>query len=211
VHAVPRERARDLEVRVKAKKAKRPRPDDGTWRDDWNTPAAELALVRAAFGPIVLDPCWNQSAQTNPAIAAWTESPDPLLCDGLDLDWATELRWRPSTSEGGCVFVNPPYSELRRWLTKCAGESSKVTMLGHAIVALVPARVEQPCWTDVVHTVDAIAFRQGRIIFDHPEGAPAQTASFPVALLVWHPLRRAIARKVARQFARGWWCAEVAS
>jgi hypothetical protein len=204
----------------------RPRPDDGQWRDDWNTPAAELDLVRNVAGTyvysegaktservparILFDPCWNRSAITNPVRACWVESPTPARRDGLIVSWRHELEWLPAADgyhdRPGVIFVNPPYSALEAWLAKCAAEARGVTELGHYIVALVPARVEQPCWTDIIHTTSLIAFRHGRVTFDHPEGKKASSAPMPIALLIWSPFCDG---KERRAFGgMPWWCAE---
>lgn len=191
----------------------RPRPDDGAWRDDWNTPEPELELVRdlsAYLYPrstgnrqILLDPCWNRTALTRPCFSFWTEAPQPFLRDGLAESWTKTCH----RCEPGVVFVNPPYSELERWLAKCANEASGLADDGHSLVALVPARVEQPCWTDIVRTTSLVSFRYGRITFDHPEGERASSAPMPIALLIWSPFTDGKENRVFQ--GKGWWCAEV--
>jgi hypothetical protein len=206
-------------ARPRGKGKARPRPDDGAWRDDWNTPELELDLVRDVAGHfdggtrvparILIDPCWNRSAITNPYLAYWSESVIDTARDGLGVSWSGALVSMPPavTARPGLIFVNPPYSALDVWLAKCAREAPRVRELGHYIAALVPARVEQTCWTDVVRTTSFVAFREGRITFLHPEGERASSAPMPIALLVWSPFDDLNERRSFQ--GKGWWCAEV--
>lgn len=182
----------------------RPRPSDGVWRDDWNTPEPVLAPIRRA-GVIALDPCWNPTAITRPRVR-WSVSDD-----GLTQPWA------PHVGEGEFVFANPPYSQLAQWLTKCADEARSVAEYGGAIIALVPARVEQSPWDDIVRSTAFIAFWRGRIEFNRPDSEETTSAPFPSALLVWGPdvgcyrgrhFRDLPTAKLYRELAGHAWCAE---
>ena len=148
-------------------------------RDDWQTPPHVLELVRSV-APIALDPCTSESNPTGARTHVWWPNGD-----GLAFDWA---------STGGLVYVNPPYSQIRKWLAKCAAESTR----GAEIIALVPARTDTRAWHESVTTADAICFWRGRLQFiDAATGKPAQVwsaakqrfvdaaAPFPSALVYW--------------------------
>lgn len=77
------------------------------------------------------------------------------------------------------VYVNPPYSDLRRWLNKCVHEAA----YGAEIIALVPSRTDTRAWHSAVPTADAVCFWRGRLRF---VGAEA-SAPFPSALIYWGP------------------------
>lgn len=197
----------------KGKRApRRSRPGNGTWRDDWNTPEKVLAPLRAA-APIALDPCWNPTAITRPAVAFRIPGGDQecpaghafgygalVVCDGLAERWAPHF-------DDGIVFVNPPYSALGPWLGKCADEARAIQHHCGAIVALVPASVDQPAWHDVVRTTAFVAFWRGRITFERPDGLRTGSAQFAAALLVWGSLHHDVTRRVRRELERaGAWC-----
>lgn len=189
----------------------RPRPDDGAWSDDWNTQEADIAPARE-LGPILFDPCWNVSAITMPRVACWPQSQLPQNRDGLAVSWSEYCRLATIMDpvEHGIVFVQPPFSELARWLTKSAEEARAVTDMGHAIVAHVPGRIEQNCVVDIVHSTQLHAHRIGRAKYDHPDGRKASTASFPSTMFIWCTWLAPVlmARRIARH---GWWCAEALS
>lgn len=152
----------------------------GTGRDDWETPPEILDLVRGV-SPVALDPCAARKQDTPSCVA--------LDRGGLEASWASCVGDRD-----GLVYVNPPYSQLRQWLMKCADESHAESTL--EIVALIPARTDTRAWHGSVSTADAVCFWRGRITFvgaQHP-------APFPSALIYWGPRRYAFADAFA---ARG--------
>jgi hypothetical protein len=147
-------------------------------RDDWQTPEEILALVRAV-APIGLDPCTSGS---NPVDAhRW------LVSGGLEADWQT-----PSDE---LTYVNPPYSQLRAWLARCALQARG----GGTIAALIAARTDTRAWHESIPTAQAVCLWRGRVKF---RGA-AHSAPFPSALVIWTRDRGALERFDARWSPRG--------
>jgi len=82
------------------------------------TPAWLLDLVKRSLGPIGFDPC---TTRDNPAGAsAWCHLP---TYNGLDVDWAQQQE----IGRGGCVWVNPPFSQLSRWVVRVVEASVSCT------------------------------------------------------------------------------------
>lgn len=129
----------------------------------WNTPAPVLEALEP-LGPIALDPCSNGSSIVG-ARVAWTIEDDGLACSWTE------------TAEGGPIFVNPPFDELPRWISRCCLEAT----CGAEIVALVPARVDTRWWGEALEHGGTAALWRGRVRF---LGA-ANTAPFPIALIYW--------------------------
>jgi hypothetical protein len=148
-------------------------------RQDWNTPAEVLDLVRQV-GPIGLDPCWNAAG----LVRAARNLDGAIGCSGLLAPWGGH----------GLVFINPPYGrELVPWAKKIAAEGAA----GVEAIALVPARTDTAWWHDHIATADAICFWRGRLTFLGAEaGAP-----FPSALAYFGER----AKRFATVFGpRGW-------
>ena len=122
-------------------------------RDNWKTPKEVYAALDSEFH-FDFDPC----------------PPSPQF-DGLLIDW------------GKRNFVNPPYSELKKWCAKAYGEHIK----GKLVVMLIPSRTDTIAWHEYVMKADKIRFIKGRLKFDdqkHP-------APFPSAIIVFNgPKRR---------------------
>lgn len=134
-------------------------------RMDWCTPPEVLDPLRAALGPIGLDPCWNENAITEPA-AYYTQH-------GLENSWRT-------FDEPRLVFVNPPYGRaLGAWTRKAFFEAAH---FGTEIVLLVPARTDTK-WFQPLWQADALCFWEGRIKFLGADGH----APFPSVLAYWGP------------------------
>lgn len=89
--------------------------------------------------------------------------------NGLSKNWA-------SASNGGSVWMNPPYGrEIGRWMEK-ASEAAKE---GATVVCLVPARTDTKWWHEcaIQHEV---RFIRGRLKF----GNAKNSAPFPSAVIV---------------------------
>lgn len=110
----------------------------------------------------------------NDLYAKWDLSfdPCPFHCttfDGLAIDW-------PSHS-----FVNPPYSEIAKWLKKGIEQRNR----GIRSVFLITARTSTNYWADYVWKEAAeIYFIQGRVKFDekYASGLP-----IGLAVIVFEP------------------------
>jgi phage N-6-adenine-methyltransferase len=135
--------------------------------DDWCTPPTVLARVRLV-GPIALDPCTSADNPTRAASWSWPPA------NGLALSWL-------GCSDGGLIFMNPPYSTAAAWATKAAAEAEA----GCEIISLIAARPDSRWFSRLVwDSAQAVCFWRGRLRF---VGAPA-SAPFPSAL-VYHGRR----------------------
>ena len=90
--------------------------------------------------------------------------PCPLGCqvDGLQTEW------------GESNFVNPPYSQLLKWITKSIVEHGK----GKSVLLLIPARTDTKAFKSLFEYGSEITFITGRLRFNE-----ANTAPFPSMLV----------------------------
>jgi len=92
--------------------------------DDWLTPPEVVAALKACGG-VALDPCHSaESLLDAEYIIDVTDGGDGLREDWFEID--------------GIVYVNPPFSDLRSWVAKCATESAK----GAHVLLLMPMRLD---------------------------------------------------------------------
>ena len=84
--------------------------------------------------------------------------------DGLKTDW------------GPSNFVNPPYSQLRKWIEKSITEHRK----GKAVTLLIPARTDTKAFKLLYEYGSNITFIYGRLRFS--EGGPDPFPSMLVEL-----------------------------
>jgi len=88
--------------------------------------------------------------------------------DALAVEWA-------GASEGGAVWLNPPYGrEIGKFMRKANEESKK----GITVVCLVPSRTDTNWWWDNV-IMHEVRFVKGRLKFGGQGPAP-----FPSAVVV---------------------------
>lgn len=133
-------------------------------RDSRFTPADFMAGIYAAFGEIDLDPCAHL---LSPVIARrrilLTEGGD-----GLREDWS-----------GRVAFVNPPYSELLKWLRRAHDQwrAGKV----ETVVCLVPVRTDSVIFHTTLSVDADIYLLQGRVRFLDSQGNGQHT---PFALML---------------------------
>jgi site-specific DNA-methyltransferase (adenine-specific) len=89
--------------------------------------------------------------------------------DALTVEWA-------GASEGGAVWLNPPYGrEIGKFMRKANEEAKK----GITVVCLVPARTDTKWWWDSV-IMHEVRFVKGRLKF----GGQKNSAPFPSAVVV---------------------------
>jgi DNA-binding XRE family transcriptional regulator len=158
-------------VAVIAPNARRRAPERSYWgqgdkedRDIRFTPADFMANIYAAFGKIDLDPCGHP---LSPVVAHRRILPGEGG-DGLVDDWF-----------GKVAFVNPPYSQLLRWLRR-AHDQWRVNKV-ETVVCLVPVRTDS-AWFHQTLSADAdIYLLQGRVRFLDIRGKSQQT---PFSLMV---------------------------
>jgi len=85
--------------------------------------------------------------------------------DGLSIDWK-ELN-----------FVNPPYSDLRRWIEKSIEQAEK----GNKSILLIPARTDTKAFKLLYEYGSIFVFITGRLRFNEADYAP-----FPSMLVIPH-------------------------
>lgn len=118
--------------------------------DNWNTPKSVYQVLDSEFR-FDFDPC-----------------PENYKVDGLSIE------------RGSCNFVNPPYSELYKWLKKGYEEYLK----GKTCVFLIPSRTDTKAWHEFCMKAYEIRFIKGRLRF----GDNKNSAPFPSAIIIFnHP------------------------
>jgi phage N-6-adenine-methyltransferase len=136
-------------------------PAGGKTRTDVHgTPLDLFNDLSKEFGGFELDPC---SDGTN---SVCTEFYTPET-DGLRQDWGARR-----------VFMNPPYSDMFRWMEKAYDASLR----GALVVCLVPVRTDTKWWHDIAMRGE-IRFIRGRLRFV----GNATHAPFPSAVIVFRP------------------------
>lgn len=134
---------------------------------NWTTPKNVIEVV-SQVGPIVLDPCWNDQAITMPVSKFWE--------NGCEQDWRVN-------SEGGLVFVNPPYNQAKAFVEKCIQEG----LWGAEIILLVASRTDTK-WSHAAHrSADAMCnWGPGRIKFENPPSeSPGDAPSIASSFFYW--------------------------
>jgi phage N-6-adenine-methyltransferase len=119
--------------------------------DNWSTPKDVYMALNAEFS-FDFDPC---PLNENPGL------------DGLMIEW------------GNSNFVNPPYSQLKKWLYKGYEQAQK----GKTVVFLIPSRTDTIAWHDVCMKANEIRFIKGRLKF----GGAKTNAPFPSAIIIFKP------------------------
>lgn len=76
--------------------------------------------------------------------------------DGLTIEW------------GESNFVNPPYSQLRKWIAKSIEEHEK----GKAVLLLIPSRTDTKAFKALFEYGSEFTFITGRLRFNESNSAP---------------------------------------
>lgn len=104
----------------------------------------------------------------DPCPIHWDAEKDP---DGLKSEWGTRS------------YVNPPFSQIKKWVEKALLECSK----GKLVVMLLTARINSKYWWDLIWPkASEIRFLQGEIRFKDYSGF----LPIPIAIVVFDPLMR---------------------
>lgn len=84
--------------------------------------------------------------------------PCPLFSsfDGLSIEWKEKN------------FINPPYSDLKKWIDKSIEEAKK----GHECVLLIPSRTDTKAFESLYKFGCEFTFIIGRLHFNEGEAAP---------------------------------------
>jgi site-specific DNA-methyltransferase (adenine-specific) len=135
--------------------------------DEWETPVEIFDDLNAEFGPFDLDVS---------ATIANTKGPSFLSAadDGLSHAWK-ERNW-----------CNPPYSQLRKWVAKAAGERAK----GNLTVMLIPARTDTAAFHDYIYNKPGVDVRFLRLRLKF--GGAKGEAPFPSMTVIFHPAHRGV-------------------
>jgi len=126
-------------------------------RDSRFTPADFMENIYAAFGEVDLDPCGNL---LSPVVARRRI----LLSEGQD---GLADAW-----SGKLVFVNPPYSELLRWLRRAHQQWRGGNV--QTVLCLVPVRTDSAFFHDTL-SANADIYLQGRVRFLDSQGERQHT------------------------------------
>ena len=156
---------------VVAPGARRRAPERSYWgagnkedRDSRFTPSDFMTNIYAAFGEVDLDPCGHLlSPVVSKRRIILSEGGD-----GLVDDWSGRL-----------AFVNPPFSELLKWLRRAYDQwqAGKIA----TVVCLVPVRTDSAWFHDTLSADAEIYLLRGRVRFLDPRGGGQQT---PFSLMV---------------------------
>lgn len=135
-------------------------------KDLWGTPWSLLERIKQLAGvEFDLDPCALESNAKAPI----HYGPD-MHCDGLEMHWF------------GNVFMNPPYSQVEKWMAKMWQEIEEKRVW--SACALVAARPDTKWWWEAMMNCQAIWFLKGRVKFIEENGQPSKTsAPFPSACI----------------------------
>lgn len=177
---------------VVAPKAKRRAPERSYWgqgdkydRDSRFTPAEFMQNIYAAFGEIDLDPCGHP---LSPVVAKRRI----VLAEGgngLAEDWL-----------GTTAFVNPPFSELLRWLRR-AHDQWKAGNIG-TVICLVPVRTDSSWFHETLSGDADIYLLRGRVRFLDSRGK-GQHTPFSLMLLTLGAGRRQ--KQLYAELVPGFW------
>ncbi len=159
-------------VAVLAPRIRRRAPERAYWgqgdkadRDSRFTPPDFMEHVYAAFGEIDIDPCGHALSP----VRARRRILQSEGGDGLVESWSGRL-----------AFVNPPFSELLKWLRRAHEQWTSGNV--ETVVCLIPVRTDS-AWFHSTLSADAhIYLLQGRVRFLDPRGK-AQSTPFSLMVL----------------------------
>lgn len=128
--------------------------------DEWYTPSWLVRQLADEFGSFDMDPAATAITAQAPVFFTMED-------DGLSQPWK------------GRVWLNPPYSEVGRWMTKAAAEVAA----GNAelIICLVPARVDARWYRAASAAASVVRVLPQRVKF----GGCTDSAPFPSAIIVF--------------------------
>ena len=140
--------------------------------DEWTTPQDCFDALNDEF-MFVLDAA---ATAANTKCARWF-GPGGVAEDALRMVWPTR----------GALWLNPPYSRCREFITKATTAAAR----GATIVVLVPSRTDTRWWHDCVWDTRRhrprpgveVRFLRGRLRF----GGASSGAPFPSVVIVFRP------------------------
>lgn len=147
----------------------------GGGRDVRHTPPNIIAAIKNIFGDIHCDPCYDPNSFVEPSIIGITQE-----MDGLSSKWSGEI-----------TFVNPPYSDLQRWIKRIILAISKKEV--RTVIALLPLRPETVAFQDHVLRKADLLMPRGRMRFFSNE-QQLGPAPFPVVFAIWNGDERQVSK-----------------
>ena len=88
--------------------------------------------------------------------------------NGLAQSWANEV-----------VFINPPYSDIAKWVEKAFNEAKRNDAI---CIMLIPARTDTKYWHNFIMKANSITFIKGRLKF----GSMKTAAPFPSCIVEFY-------------------------
>lgn len=142
--------------------------------DEYETPKSLYDLLNDVFH-FQLDPCAKPNIESQKRIL--TINKYTKDDDGLTQDW-------PDCP----TFINPPYSQIKKWINKAIKEYEKRThnfsKHPEPIVLLVPARIDTMWFHEIANRpYTKIVFIKGRLKFNNTK----TNAPFPSAIIILSP------------------------
>lgn len=139
-------------------------PGAQTATDVWITPPE----IIHAIGLSDLDPC------------GWLPDGHPIVPTAHR--YLTEADDGLTTPWSGSVFCNPPYSEARHWIQRCAQHHADT---GNEVIALLFARTDTRGFQEYASTATVMNFLAGRVKFLDALGNRRQNPNAASVLLGW--------------------------
>ena len=127
--------------------------------DEWTTPKYLYNELNKRF-KFTLDPC---STNENHLCDKYFTKED----DGLSKSW-----------KGETVYVNPPYSNIKKWVEKCYMEHKTN---GTSVVMLIPSRTDTIYFHNYIYHKADIKFIKGRLHFSNSKNS----APFPSMIVIY--------------------------
>jgi site-specific DNA-methyltransferase (adenine-specific) len=131
--------------------------------DEWETPQALFDLLDKEFHFTLDAAATKDNSKCGPRYA-------DKIGGSLTINWAQH-------SQGGAIWLNPPYSKIKDFIKKAYEESLK----GSTVVCLIPSRTDTRYWHDYVMKAAEIRFIKGRLKF----GGATNGAPFPSCIVVF--------------------------
>jgi phage N-6-adenine-methyltransferase len=148
--------------------------------DEWSTPQALFDALHAEFNFMLDVAATADNAKCGPYFGPDNE----VACwrDALDIPWAM-------VTEGGTLWMNPPYSKCREFMRKAAYEAEE----GCTVVCLVPSRTDTQWFHAFVWDAEKhqprqdveLRFLKGRVKF----GGAKHGAPFPSVVIIFRGAR----------------------
>lgn len=125
--------------------------------DEWSTPSNIFIALNQQYG-FTLDPA---ASKENHKCPKFYDKSD----DGLSKSWKDER-----------VFLNPPYSETKKWIEKCLQEKDNAQI----IVLLIAARTDTQAFHNLLSQSTKLVLIRGRLKFNNSKNS----APFPSCIVV---------------------------